>query len=93
MEKFQAALMSDGKYNIAIIAIDKRTVDNEEMMKKMIVFFKKNIFHECEIVLMYLNPEKKPVYYGTKEIVQGLYKSLWKKFPWKEYELGKNIEF
>jgi hypothetical protein len=93
MEKFQAALISDGKLQIAIIAIDKKTVDNQDLMHKMIQFFKTNIFKEAEIALMYLNTDKKPMYYGKKEIVQFLYKQLWKQLPWKEYELGKNVVF
>jgi len=88
MSYFKAALTEIDNINVAIIWLDSKYLNNQEEIQKQTKFFKELIGAE-NVVIMILDENEKPVYYGKKEIVYMLKLNVWKKFPWKSYELGK----
>ena len=90
MAFFKAALTQVNKLDVAIIWLDTKYLDDDDEIKKEAKFFKELL--DCpNVVIMILDEEEKPVYYGYPSIVDILKRTSWKKYPWKSYELGKTV--
>jgi hypothetical protein len=90
MAFFKAAMTEIENHQMAIIWLDTKYLNNEVEIKKHLKFFKELI--DCpNIVIMILDQNEKPSYYGKKEIVEVLQKYVWKKFPWQSFQLDKVV--
>ena len=85
---FKAALTKIDKYELAIVWLDKKFIDQPEELKKYITFYK-DLFKLENVALMMLDEIEEPHYFGKKDIVEILKSSLWKQFPWQEFSLEK----
>jgi len=87
MAFFKAALTTVDNIQVAIIWLESKYLNNLAEIDKQSKFFKELI--GCEnTIIMILDENEKPVYYGKQEVVQILKLNVWKKFPWQSYELG-----
>jgi len=89
MQIFKAALINIGNNDTAVVWIDSKHLDDEIYVKKTYDFYKK-LFHNAEVVVMILNEDKHPKYYGKKEIIFELKKVFWKKLNWQEFSLEES---
>ena len=88
---FKAALTEINNMHVAIIWLDNYYMNKEEEIKKQVAFFKTLL--DCpNIVVMILDENEKPVYFGKREIIELLKQHVWKKFPWQSYELNTKRE-
>jgi len=87
MAFFKAALTQIDNIDVAIIWLDSKYLGNQPEIEKQTKFFKELIGTE-NVIIMILDKNEKPVYYGNEKIITILKLNVWKKFPWKSYELG-----
>ena len=85
MRKYIIAPMKIGLDNVIAVKLSKQYIGKDAEIQKSIEFFR-NLFGLDEILIVILDENEKPFYYGNKEITDDFDNHTYKKFPWTEFE-------
>lgn len=86
--EIKGALIKVSEVTFAIIEVEENIISDDN---RALNFIKKNsiFFPRVPIVLMALDEDKKPTYYGKKEITHLLVNIHPNQIPWKRYVISK----
>ena len=88
MTIFNAAITELEGKQVAIIWLDKKFLHNKEEIDKHMKFYK-DLIKSPFTIIMILDENEKPHYYGDLSIIEILTRTVWKKLPWQQYEIDK----
>jgi hypothetical protein len=89
MALFKVASMEMDYQQVVIIWLEEKYLGKDDEIKKHLEFFKDII--DCpNILVMILDKDEKPTYYGNKNVANLLKFQDWKRFPWQQFELNKD---
>ena len=85
MKKYRIAPMNIDKINVVVVWLSRQYIGRDNDIENFTQFFSK-LFGIDNIILMMVDENERPFYYGNKEITDQFDRNSYKRFPWQEYE-------
>ena len=86
MKTYRIAPMRIGPTNVVAVWLSRQYIGKDEDIQNFQKFFRK-MFSIDEIIIMMVDEQEKPYYYGNKEIIEDFDRNSFRRFPWQEYEV------
>ncbi|MCL2063023.1 MAG: hypothetical protein FWG98_01440 [Candidatus Cloacimonetes bacterium] len=86
MRHYRIAPMNIDQIKLIVVWLSRQYIGKENEIKNFNEFFCK-LFSIDEIVIMMVDEQERPYYYGKKEIVDQFDRNSFRRFPWQDFEV------
>jgi len=86
MRSYRIAPMKIDQTNLVVVWLSRQYIGKDNEIQNFKEFFCK-LFSIDEIIIMMVDENERPYYYGKKEIVEQFDRNTYKRFPWQNFEV------